>query len=353
MSRARPPVHLVDPEGPAGARWLERLSRPLRSPADTVLLGNAVPGVPCHARVPVGPSRSIEAASLRRLLRSMHAQVVVAWGTRCVASLDAAADDPQAVHVLDAVPRVTHPGTGGHVLAACESLMTPLQRAGWPAFRMRPLQLPAVPFARALAAGRREELRRAWHAEPGTTVVALLPAGQGQGDAFQAMEAVGRAALAGADVRLLLHPDTRAAGAMQIFARSFGFRDRVHLVDAMHAPETLAEGLDVCLSIPDPDQDGTALDPAVAAGLGCALVACERSMAAGGAEPGVEALLGDGVNALGSAVLRLHEDAALRRELALALRVRWSTQTRAQAFMAAMADPADVIRLSKVTAASR
>ncbi len=353
MSGSRLPVHLVDPEGPAGARWLERLSRPLRSPADTVLVGGAVRDLACHARVPMGPSRHVAAASLRRLLGSMHADLVVAWGTRCAELLDAAADDWQSVHVLDAVPRVAHPGTGGHVLAACDALRGPLQEAGWPAFRTRSLQLPAVPFARVSGAGHREKLRRAWHAEPGTTVVALLPAGRGQGDAFQAMEAVGRAALAGADVRLLLHPDTREAGPMQAFARSFGFRDRVHFVDALHAPETLAEGLDVCLSVPDPDQDGTALDPAVAAGLGCSLVACERSMAAGGVEPGMEALLGAGVNALGSAVLQLHEDAALRRELALALRVRWATQSRAQAFETAMADPADVIRLSKATAASR
>jgi hypothetical protein len=283
----------------------------------------------------------------------MRTDVVVAWGTRCAELLDAAVDDWQAVHVLDAVPPVGQPGTGGHVLAACESLMGPLQRAGWPAIRMRSLQLPAVPFARASHAERRDELRRAWRAEPGTTVVALLPAGQGQGDAFAAMEAVGRAALAGADVRLLLHPATREAGAMQTFARSFGFRDRVHFVEALHAPEALADGLDVCLSIPDPDQDGTALDPAVAAGLGRALVACDRSMAAAGVEPGVEALVGVGVNGLGSAVLRLHEDTDLRRALALTLRVRWATQSRLQAFEAAMVDPADVIRLSKATAASR
>jgi hypothetical protein len=353
VSGVGPLVHLIDPHGPGASRWLATLA--LRSGQGVVVALGHSAGHPCAHRVPVAASWSVTARTLERLLEDCEAAHLVAWGARAAAIASASRDRAGRWFMLDGVPRTRSIPFDAEVLCLGEAVADAALQAGWPPMRVRAVQPPA-PLAAAwdtdgsLRAGHRDR----WGAAPGSIVVAMLPAGPGEGDAMTALDVVGRAHLAGVDARLVLHPDTGGAAAMQVFARRAGLRDRVRFDEGLAAPEPLAPAVDAWLSLPDPTQDGTALDPAAVGGLGGCLLALEGSRAAAAIDVGVDGLVAKGCNALAAELLSLAESPARRTEIAQAARARHATEGRFQAFRELLAGIAarDGIREANPSAAS-
>ena len=329
MSGPGPLVHLIDPSGPGGSRWLASLAA---RHARGVFVGLGAPSaVPCEHRVPVVASRAVTVRTLERLLETLQAGSVMAWGHRAVTLACEARDAARRWLVLDAVPTGCSIPFDAQVLCVSEAVAQVAMQAKWPPMRLSVPQLPS-PLAAvwdtegALRLGHRKR----WGALPSSIVVGLLPAGPHEGDAMTALDVVGRAHLAGVDARLVLHPGTGGAGAMQVFARKAGLRDRVSFDEGLAAPESMASAVDVWLSLPDPVLDGTAMDAAAVGGLSGCLLATAGSLAAAEIEAGVDGMVADGCNGLAAALVALAEAPAQRASLGHAARARYGTEGRVQ-----------------------
>jgi glycosyltransferase involved in cell wall biosynthesis len=121
-----------------------------------------------------------------------------------------------------------------------------------------------------------------------------------------------------------------------VFARSIGMRNAVHFTDLGADLTGAAPAIDVWLSLPGGARDGTALDPAVAAGAFAPLIAAEGSLAASLIERGVDGLLARPPNDLAARLIDLLEHDDRRRDLAVAARVRHASTSRREAFMGAV-----------------
>ncbi len=337
MSGQGPLVHLVDPSGPGGSRWLASLAS-RHAQGVFVALGGA-PSVPCAHRVPVVASRSVTARTLERLLETLQAGAVVAWGHRAAAMATQARDAARRWLVLDAVPTRCPIPFDAQVLCVSEAVAHAASLAKWPPMRLSVQQLPSPLAAVWDADGSlRSAHRERWGASPSAIVVGLLPAGPGEGDAMTALDVVGRAHLAGIDARLVLHPGTGGAGDMQVFARRAGLRDRVGFEEGLESPESMASAVDVWLSLPDPARDGTALDASAIGGLSGCLLASAGSLAAAEIEPDVDGVVAEGCNALAAALVTLAETPSQRSAIGLAARARHGTEGRAQSLREALAE---------------
>lgn len=338
-----PPVtlHLVDPSGPGAARWLCRLARAHAGHAQMVALGSR-PVDGCVRRIPV-PAGSVRlaAAALERLAEETGAALLVAWGVRPVQAASRARDGAGRLLVMDTVPEVAWVPFDAEVLCLGDAVADRAMQAGWPPMRIRVLAPPVPAMAEPDPSG---TLRSAWRATRGIPasafVVGLLSASPADGHAQKALHAVGRVRMAGVDARLVLDPAVAQAGAMQVFARSIGLRDAVVFDPESRTPERLAAAVDAWISIPCDGNDGTALDPAVGAGLHAPLVVSAGSLAARGVVAGAEALVAEPPNAMAAALLGLAEDRARGSELASALRVRYASEAARQAFAAFIAEAA-------------
>lgn len=347
-------LHIVDPGGPGASAWLSRMARQHLHGGSLVSIGDATTGARFRLTT-AGGSVALMARALERLCEVEQARGVVAWGARAAAVAVQARDEAERWLVLDAVPALRSPPFDAEVVCLGDAVADRLMAAGWPPMRVRVVHAPSPCMAEHDAAGeRRAQLRSAWGVPASAFVVGLLPAGPDAGDALGAFHAVGRARLAGVDAHLVIASDAGLAGPMQVFARSIGHRHAVHFDDAVRDPATVAAGVDAWLSLAGPDQDGTALDAAVAAGLQGPLVASRDALSAHDIEDGVDGVVAEGRNRIGAALLELARDPDRRAALALAARVRHASQMRFQAFAGVFADVAQraSVLASKASAAS-
>ena len=335
------PLHLVDPEGPGAARWLCRLARSHAAGAPLVALGSR-PVPDCAARIPV-PAGSVRlaAAALERLVHERESPLVVAWGVRPCQLASLARDAAHRLLVMDTVPPVASIPFDAELLCLGEAVADRAMQAGWPPMRIRVLAAPVPAVAEPDASGAARAAWREAHGVPsGAFVVGLVPGAPSSGDALKTLHAIGRVRLAGVDARLVLDPQTAHAGPMQAFARSIGMRSAVIFQEQLRQPETVAPAVDAWISVPGEGLDGTALDPAVVAGLHAPLVVSPGSLAAAACVHATEALHAEPPNAMAAALLSLAEHADRGRALATALRVRHASQPARQAFAACLAEAA-------------
>lgn len=352
--RDAPLVHLVDPTGPGAARWLHALAERHAAGAPIVAIGSR-PVSGAALRVPVpGGDHALAARALERSLEEAGTSSVIAWGGRAIDVAVRARDAARRWLVMDTVPEVRAVPFDAEVACLGDAVADRASAAGWPPMRMRVLRAPLIEMADPDDDGTGRAAWRAAHDMPDAAfVVGLLPSADGAGDALAALHAVGRVRMVGLDARLVLHPDTRDAGAMQAFARSIGVRDAVRFDDALRRPVAVAAGVDAWLSLPGSGVDGTALDPMVAAGRLAPLVAQRGSLAACAIEDGVDGLLADPPNGVAASLLRLAREPARRRELALAARVRHGAAPVRQAFTGFVEEVAVAsMRAAKAAAAS-
>lgn len=337
MSGPGPLVHLIDPCGPRGARWLAALAA-RHADGARVAIGPAS-AMACAHRVPVTSSRSATVRTLERLLQAMQPCAVVAWGARASEMAVEARDSAPRWLLLDGLPSLRSVPFDAEVACVSEAVADVVARSGWPPMRIRVLQPPAPVVTAADAEPmRRTELRRRWGAAEGSLVVGLLPAGDDEGDAMSALDVVGRAHLAGVDARLVLHPRTGGAAEMQVFARSAGLRERVRFEPDVADPSRLAAGVDVWLSLPDASSDGTSLHPAVAGGLGACLLAARASLAGSAIEHDIDGVVATDCNGLAARLVGLAESPGRLLEIGHAARARHATEGRIHAFRGLLSD---------------
>lgn len=346
MSGESPLVHVVDPSGPGGSRWLAAIAA--RAADGIVVALGAADDSACRHRVPVASSRRATVATLERLLEGLRCRTVIAWGSRSAGLACEARDHAARWLVVDAVPATTTVAFDAEVTCVDAAVADALARAGWPPMRLRVQSMPPPVFPVWDDSGEiRSAVRSVWGASPDTLVVGLVPAGPEEGDAMTALDVVGRASLTGVDTMLVLHPRTGGAADMQVFARRAGLRARVRFDDALGSPGRAACGVDVWLSLPDLAIDGTALHPTLVGGLGGCLLAAAGSCACAEIEPGIDAEVARGCDALAAALVALAESPDRRRSLAASARVRHAATARTQAFeglRSAMAARAGIAR---------
>jgi len=331
-----PALHLVDPDGPGASRWLCALAR-THANAPIVALGSRVaPWARARIPVPAG-SAALAARALERLAEHWGVEGVLAWGTRAAEVAVRARDTADRVLVLDDAPAAGPIAFDAELLCVGDLCADRVCAAGWPPMRVRVLQAPVPMVVEPDTSGTR---RRAWRQTrdiaDSTLLVGLLPAAPGVGDAWSALHAVGRVRMAGLDAALVLDASTAEAGSTQVFARSIGMRRAVHFAELCTDLADAAPAIDVWLSLPGGGCDGTALDPAVAAGAFAPLIAAEGSLAASMIERGVDGLLARPPNDLAARLIELLEHGDRRRDLAVAARVRHASTSRREAFAGAV-----------------
>jgi hypothetical protein len=331
-----PALHLVDPDGPGASRWLCALARAVANAPIVALGSRATPWARARIPVPAG-SAALAAPALERLAEAWRVQGVMAWGARAAEVAVRARDTADRVLVLDDAPAAGPIAFDAELLCVGELCADRVCAAGWPPMRVRVVQASVPMVVEPDAAGaRRRAWRQARDISEGTSLVGLLPAAPGAGDAWSALHAVGRVRMAGLDAALVLDASTADAGPTQVFARSIGMRNAVHFTDLGADLTGAAPAIDVWLSLPGGARDGTALDPAVAAGAFAPLIAAEGSLAASLIERGVDGLLARPPNDLAARLIDLLEHDDRRRDLAVAARVRHASTSRREAFMGAV-----------------
>jgi hypothetical protein len=287
-----------------------------------------------QARVPVpGGSAALAARALERLSDAWGVEGVVAWGSRAAEVSVRARDAAERMLVLDDAPAGGAVAFDAELVCVGDACADRVCARGWPPMRVRVLQPPVPLMVEPDADGaRRRSWRDARAIADATMLVGLLPAAPGAGDAWAALHAVGRVRMAGLDAALVLDASTAEAGVTQVFARSIGMRGSVHFADLGTSLMDAAPAVDAWISLPGTGRDGTALDPAVAAGAFAPVLAQEGSAAASLIERGVDGLVAQPPNGLAARLIELFEHADRRRDLAVAARVRHASASRREAF---------------------
>lgn len=336
MNPVAPALHLVDPDGPGASRWLCALARTFAN-APIVALGRRVaPWASARVPVPAG-SAALAARALERLAERWGVEGVMAWGARATEVAARARDTADRVLVLDDAPAAGPIAFDAELLCMGELCADRVCAAGWPPMRVRVLHAPVPMVVEPDVSGtRRRAWRQARDIADTTSLVGLLPAAPGTGDAWCALHAVGRVRMAGLEAALVLDPSTAEAGPTQVFARSIGMRGGVHFAELCPDLAEAAPAIDVWLSLPGGARDGTALDPAVAAGAFAPLIAAEGSLAASMIERGVDGLHARPPNDLAARLIELLEHVDHRKDLAVAARVRHASASRRDAFAGAV-----------------
>jgi hypothetical protein len=327
-------LHLVDPQGPGAAAWLCALARSVGRECGVVALGSSrAPWADARVPVPAG-SVALAGRALERLCDARDAALVVAWGARACEVAVRARDAADRALVIDGVVLSGPVAFDAELVCMGDAAADRMAARGWPPMRVRVVP-PPTPFIAEPDAG--GVARRAWRQSrgiaEGAMLVGLLPSAPGSGDAWNALHSVGRVRMAGIDAALVLDPSTAGAGSTQAFARSIGMRDAIHFEPLSTDLPAFAHAVDAWLSLPDAVNDGTALDPAVAAGAFGPIVARAGSLAACGIDPGVDGLVAEVPNGIAAALLELADSPARRRSLASAARVRHASGARREAFV--------------------
>jgi hypothetical protein len=350
-----PALHLVDPDGPGASRWLCVLARTFTNAPLVALGSRAAPWARARIPVPAG-SPALAARALERLAEGWGVEGVMAWGTRAAEVAVRARDAADRVLVLDGAPAAGPIAFDAELLCVADVCADRACAAGWPPMRVRVVQPPVPLVIEPDAAGAR---RRGWREARGvsdtTLLVGLLPGAPGAGDAWSALHAVGRVRMAGFDAALVLDPWTAESGPTQVFARSVGMRGSVHFADLRSEFADVAPAVDAWISLPGGAGDGTALDPAVAAGAFAPLIAAEGSFAASLIERDVDGMLARPPNDLAARLIELVEQADRRRDLAVAARVRHASAARRELFAGAVQafEARASMRAASVLAASK
>ncbi len=355
-------LHLIDPSGPGGGACTLKLAADVLASAPEVhhvllVIGNARHaaqarrcGLEPRGRLGAPLNRpALALGALRGLLRSEERtsgsyDLVHAWTlTSAVAALRAGARRV-LVTAAAAVP-LDHADRRrlrrAEVLGLGPGAVRRLAAAGVPVRGA----LPAVADRGAIDFDQRPLLRQEWGADETCFVVGLLGDPPGAADGESAISAAGRAALAGRDVRLILHHESAPPGGMRRWLRKLRLGHLVVADDRMGEPWRVAAGLDAAIFAPRrAPVRGAArwwsppgLRDPWRATMPPTLLPLAWAMAAGvpviGARvEGLEEFLDDGANALlhvpgdfnaaSAAILDLFGDHALRRRLGAAARRR-------------------------------
>jgi glycosyltransferase involved in cell wall biosynthesis len=131
------------------------------------------------------------------------------------------------------------------VLAATAALRRQLEAAGWDAGLLS--VLPPGVGRDAIDGNRRALLREQWGADATTFVAGLVGEPPAWSDGMLAISALGRLALTGKDVRLVLHHEATVPGDLRRWLRRLGLGDFVVVDDAMAQPWRVMPGLDAAV----------------------------------------------------------------------------------------------------------
>jgi hypothetical protein len=134
----------------------------------------------------------------------------------------------------------------------------------------------------------REDLRRRWRVAPGTHVVALVAAPAWRGDAWTALDMVGRVALAGTSVALVVQPDASSLSRARRLASAMPGLEHVIATDLALQPARMASALDAALVTHASESASVVLDAVALAHAGVPVVAPEGSATAAALQLPVE-----------------------------------------------------------------
>jgi glycosyltransferase involved in cell wall biosynthesis len=259
-------LHLIDPASPGGGPGTlrlaaEALSRSAIAAHDVLIVGNSRHrdlagrcGLETRGRLGAPLNRaSLARGGLRSFLRAcepvngrydlLHAWTLSAAGLGVLgagqrpllATAISGLVSWTARRRLQSVP----------VLAATDSVRRDLEAAGWDPGLLS--LLPPGVDRRAIGLEQRALLRERWGADETTFVAGLLgepPAGL---DGVLAMNALGRVALSGKDVRLVLHHEATAPHDLRRWLVRLGLGEFVVVDDAAVEPWRVVAGLDAAL----------------------------------------------------------------------------------------------------------
>jgi glycosyltransferase involved in cell wall biosynthesis len=259
-------LHLIDPASPGGGPGTlrlaaEALARTAGADHDVLIVGNSGHralagrcGLETRGRIGAPLNRpSLAQGGLRSFLRACEPvcggyDLLHAW-TLSVAGLgvQGAGRRPLlATVIVGAAPWIIRRRLRSvPVLAATAAVRAELETAGWDAGMLS--LLPPGVDREAIGLEQRALLRERWGADATTLVVGLLgepPAGL---DGTLAMNALGRVALSGKDVRLVLHHEATAPDDLRRWLRRLGLGAFVVVDDAVAEPWRIVAGLDVAL----------------------------------------------------------------------------------------------------------
>jgi glycosyltransferase involved in cell wall biosynthesis len=345
-------LHLIDPASPSGGPGTMRLAaealpRIAQADHDVLIIGNRRHlelarrcgldprgrlGAPLNrARMAQGPLRSFLRAWERDRGRYdlVHAWTLPSAG---LARRTAGRRPVLASAMVAYGPR--HRGEGLRmprgprraappVLAATPVVRAELVAAGWKGERVA--VLPPAADVEAISPEQRVLLRERWGADETTYVVALMGEPPAWADGRFAINALGRVALTGKDIRLLLHHRATSESDLRRWLGKLGIGGFVMIDDAVAEPWRVAAGLDAALVATRRGSQPT--EPAMAPILwamaaGVPVVAPVDEGAPGPIEDGVNGRLypaGD-FNRVAACMLELYDDARAAARLGAAAR---------------------------------
>jgi glycosyltransferase involved in cell wall biosynthesis len=345
-------LHLIDPASPGGGPSTLRLAaealpRLPRAQHDVLIVGNGRHldlarrcGLdPCgRLGAPLNRAR-MAAAALRSFLRAWERQrgrydLLHAWTLPSAGLARLVADRRPVLAGAMVSHGACRSGRGLRlpaglrrrrppVLAATPVVRAELTSAGWPPELVS--VLPPAADAETISPEQRVLLRGAWGADETTFVVALLGEPAAWADGRFAISVMGRVALTGKDVRLLLHPRATSESDLRRWLDKLGIGGFVVIDDAAAEPWRIAAGLDAALVASR--RGSQFIEPAVAPILwamagGVPVVAPTAGGGSGLIEEGITGLLyraGD-YNRAAARVLELYDDARGAARLGAAAR---------------------------------
>jgi glycosyltransferase involved in cell wall biosynthesis len=259
-------LHLIDPASPGGGPGTlrlaaEALSRSAISAHDVLIVGNSRHrdlagrcGLKTRGRLGAPLNRpALARGGLRSFLRAcepvngrydlLHAWTLSAAGLGALGAgrrplLATAFDGLVARPVLRRVQSVP-------VLAATVAVRRDLEAAGWDPGLLS--LLPPGVDREAIGLEQRALLRERWGADETTFVAGLLGEPPARLDGMLAMNALGRVALSGKDVRLVLHHEATAPHDLRRWLVRLGLGEFVVVDDAAVEPWRVVAGLDAAL----------------------------------------------------------------------------------------------------------
>lgn len=268
-------LHLIDPAGPGGGACTLRLLAETLSRVDgrhDVLIVGTAGHLDLARRCGLTPLGRVGAAlnrpafarsAIRRVIRHRERTggrycLIHAWTTRSGAAATLVTRRHPILVTADAGSLTTGgelrmlARRGVPVLAATPATRTLMLASGYPSDMVTMLP-PAVDPASIVMEARRL-LRQSWGADETTFVVAHLGDPVPAADGSHAMFAVGRAALTGRDVRIIIHPGAAPVTKRMMILRA-GLTDMIVLDDRVAEPWRIVAGLDAACTLHRPRRD--------------------------------------------------------------------------------------------------
>jgi glycosyltransferase involved in cell wall biosynthesis len=259
-------LHLIDPASPGGGPGTlrlaaEALSRSAIADHDVLIVGNSRHrdlagrcGLETRGRLGAPLNRAALAqGGLRSFLRACEPvngryDLLHAW-TLSAAGLGAlgAGRRPLLATVFDGLASrpLRRRVRSVPVLVAADAVRRDLEADGWDPGLIS--LLPPGVDREAIGLEHRGLLRERWGADETTFVVGLLGEPPARLDGVLAMNALGRVALTGKDVRLVLHHEATAPHDLRRWLVRLGLGDFVVVDDAAVEPWRIVAGLDAAL----------------------------------------------------------------------------------------------------------